>query len=713
MTTFEQLLKPSFLHDLIRLPQEIQKKVTKAADFLRNDPRHPSLQVKKMEGAKDIYEARVDQGYRLLFTLVGRVMSLLAVGTHSIIDKKIKVPDDRTPGVSADEIERATRPPESAPGTTPAAKPGKTRRAARPAAEERPDGAPQKATPLALRPTEEQLDRLGIERDWWAGVLACETEEQLLELAAPARVMEKVLDFLFPKSLAEVQAEPDHVLAAAEDLDRFADGSLTAFLLKLDPEQEAVANHALSGPAMVKGGPGSGKSTVALYRVRSLLARHATDGAAPRVLFATFTNALTEVSRHLLLSLLGPLPGQLDVATADTIALRIVAAADGNQRLVSHGEDRKVLDEVRAGLAGPAKADLERFLVRAALDGIRSEYFLEEFDWILEGRGLDSLEAYQATDRSGRGYAFDARLRAAVWELHQTFTSRIRARGLVTWGQLRARALELVRSGAAADRWDYVIVDEAQDLRPTALALLVELCRNHTGVFLTADASQSIYNRGFRFADVHPALKLQGRTRVLRKNYRSTAEIMQLASALLKGTGAGDEDVLAPESVHAGPRPELVLAASWKDEIAAIASQLRAHARQLRLPLSACGVLAPSRRLGQDAARDLGAHGIAARFVEGKDLDLEAPGVKVMTIHSAKGLEFPVVALPGIDEGVLPRTLEDAKAQDRDAHLALERRLLFVGVTRAMRRLVVTATERAASSFLTALPADVWGRASR
>ena len=49
MTTFEQLLKPSFLHDLIQLPQEVQKKVTKAADFLRNDPRHPSLQVKDNE----------------------------------------------------------------------------------------------------------------------------------------------------------------------------------------------------------------------------------------------------------------------------------------------------------------------------------------------------------------------------------------------------------------------------------------------------------------------------------------------------------------------------------------------------------------------------------------------------------------------------------------------------------------------------------------
>lgn len=712
MTQFEHLLKPSFLHDLIKLPQGIQKKVTKAVDFLRQDARHPSLQVKKLEGAQDVYEARVDQGYRLLFTLVGKVMSLLAVGTHEIIDKKIHVPEDRTPHASPAEIEAATKAPAPAPSIPEKGKERRSKGTAKAAASAPAEEvAPQKATPLTFSPKQEHLERLGIDRDWWATILACETEEQLLEIQVPGRVMERVLDFLFPKSLDEVRKEPDHVLVEPQDLERYTEGSLTAFLLKLDPEQEAVAGHALAGPALVKGGPGSGKSTVALYRVRSLIQRHADDKAPPRVLFATYTNALTEVSRQLLKSLLGPLPANLDVTTVDAMALKIVAGHDGNQRLVPPGEDRKVLDEVRANLAGPARQDLERFLIRAAIDGIRSEYFLEEFDWIIEGRGLQGADAYQAADRSGRGYAFDSRLRSAVWDLYQAYSNRIRARGWVTWGALRQRALGLIRSGEFADRWDYVIVDEAQDLRPTALAVLVELCRQPAGIFLTADACQSIYNRGFRFADVHPALKLQGRTRILKRNYRSTARIMGLAAALLKGSGAGDEEVLAQDAVHDGPAPVLSLRAEWKEQVKALAATLRSWARELRLPLSACGVLVPNRRLGQETARDLGQFGVAARFVEGKDLDLEAPVVKVMTIHSAKGLEFPIVALPGVDEGVLPRPLEDAKAQDRDAHLALERRLLFVGMTRAMRRLLVTASTNKPSSFIKALPDALWGGA--
>lgn len=706
---FEHLLKPSFLHDLIKLPQAIQKKVTKAVDFLRQDPRHPSLQVKKLEGAQDVYEARVDQGYRMLFTLVGRVMSLLAVGTHEIIDKKVHVPEDRVPSVTSDEIDKATQPPPMGRPATPSVPIKRTRAPMRSSCVDVPaEGQRQSATPLAFAPKKEHLERLGVERDWWPAILACETEEQLLEVQVPARVMEKVLDFLFPKSLQEVQREPDHVLSEVEDLERFAEGTLTAFLLKLDPEQEAVASHALTGPAIVKGGPGSGKSTVALYRVRSLLQRHSGDKVPPRVLFATFTNALTEVSRQLLKTLLGPLPAHLDVSTVDTVMLRIVAGIDGNQRLVSGSEERKVLDEVRANLAGPARQDLERFLIRAAIDGIRSDYFLEEFDWIIEGRGLTTVEAYQATDRSGRGYAFDGRLRAAVWDLYQAYANRVRARGWVTWGRIRQRALELTRSGQYPDRWDYVIVDEAQDLRPTALAVLVELCRKPAGLFLTADASQSIYNRGFRFSDVHPSLKLQGRTRILKRNYRSTGSIMNLAAALLRGSGAGDDEVLTQESIHDGPRPDLARLPAWKDQVQRIAVAFRSWARELRLPLAGCGVLVPNRKLGLDAARDLSQIGLVAKFFDGKEIDLEAPAVKVMTIHSAKGLEFPIVALPSVDEGVLPRPLEDGKAKDLEAHLALERRLLFVGITRAMRRLVITANKDRVSSFLKGLPVDVW-----
>ena len=68
------------------------------------------------------------------------------------------------------------------------------------------------------------------------------------------------------------------------------------------------------------------------------------------------------------------------------------------------------------------------------------------------------------------------------------------------------------------------------------------------------------------------------------------------------------------------------------------------------------------------------------------NLEEGAEAVSLMTLHSAKGLEFPVVFIVGMEEGLLPHS----QSIDTDAQLEEERRLCFVGITRAKERLVVT-----------------------
>jgi DNA helicase-2/ATP-dependent DNA helicase PcrA len=89
------------------------------------------------------------------------------------------------------------------------------------------------------------------------------------------------------------------------------------------------------------------------------------------------------------------------------------------------------------------------------------------------------------------------------------------------------------------------------------------------------------------------------------------------------------------------------------------------------------------------------------------------PKVMMMTLHSAKGLEFPTVVLAGLEEGLFPHS----RSRDDEAELEEERRLCYVGITRARRLLVLTSAARRRvfgeyqntepSRFIEEIPADL------
>jgi mRNA-degrading endonuclease RelE of RelBE toxin-antitoxin system len=73
-----------FVRDYRNLPSNIQKLIDKQIGRLIENPRHPSLQTKKMEGHKSIMEARITLEYRMTFQIVGDTYILRRVGTHSV-----------------------------------------------------------------------------------------------------------------------------------------------------------------------------------------------------------------------------------------------------------------------------------------------------------------------------------------------------------------------------------------------------------------------------------------------------------------------------------------------------------------------------------------------------------------------------------------------------------------------------------------------------
>ncbi len=77
----------SFIRDYRSLPQEIRKAADKQLEFFWDDPHHPSLNVKKMQDPRGIWEGRISKGYRFTFQVDGETCIMRRIGTHDILRK--------------------------------------------------------------------------------------------------------------------------------------------------------------------------------------------------------------------------------------------------------------------------------------------------------------------------------------------------------------------------------------------------------------------------------------------------------------------------------------------------------------------------------------------------------------------------------------------------------------------------------------------------
>ena len=238
-------------------------------------------------------------------------------------------------------------------------------------------------------------------------------------------------------------------------------------------------------------------------------------------------------------------------------------------------------------------------------------------------------------------------------------------------------------------QYDAVLIDEGHDFRPEWLKLVVQMVDPQSNSLLVLyDDAQSIYEhtQKQKFSFKSLGIQAQGRTTILKVNYRNTQEILSVAASfareLLSPVDA-DEDgmpVLQPMSAgRHGISPTLVNLPSLDEESKWIINQLKKENRS-GTPWKDMAILYRSYYpVGQTLERRLKAAGIpvsskkAVKFTDDQDT------VKLITMHSSKGLEFPIVAIPDI--GLMP----DEKCVSEE-----EVRLLYVAMTRATSRLMMT-----------------------
>ncbi|MFV9505156.1 MAG: 3'-5' exonuclease [Oscillochloridaceae bacterium umkhey_bin13] len=715
MAKWNMIVPPTFMNELLGLPQQVSRLVTQKVKVLERDPIAAQGDAKKIGNHKPpIYRVRIGS-YRLFYSFGEGWVKLISVRKR----------DDRTyaDALSAGAVPEGAPPPELLAAElheqsavyelAASALP----EASLPEEDDAADAALLGLTtpaaplleprPLPVMLSEALLRQWRIPAPHRAVLGAARTEDDLLLADLPTELFDRVCDILYPRPLAEIVYQPELVLNEPEDLDRFVEGELTSFLLRLDADQQRLLDTALVGPSLVKGGPGTGKSILALYRT----ARLVEAGHTP-ILFTTYTKTLVSYSEQLLEQLLGAPPKErgVELNTVDAVIMRRYAQRYGRPRFATDGQLEEALAQALETAAIPALNLFDRKVRQEGLRKLGTSYLLDEFQQVIDAWGLADSAAYLAIERRGRGVPLRANLRETLWAVYEAWSAILDRQSLVTWERLRRRALELAEAETVKP-YQAILIDEAQDLSPVALRFLVASVCSVQGIYLTADASQSLYQRGFSWQQIHADLHMRGRSVVLRRNYRNTAEITAACAAILQGSGAGDDESLEQEaSAHRGHVPTIL----GTDDYAEEADQMRAFfvtaARQLRLPIHAGAVLCHSKQLAQQLAARLRQRDLPAEFMDGTTIDLRKPVVKVLTLHSAKGLEFPMVAITRLAAGSLPHELDHLPPEEQAVMLDQQRRLFYVGCSRAMRALLICASNTAPSPFVAGLVAPLWQR---
>ncbi len=673
----------TFTTSLARLTGDEQKAAKTTAFDLQVDPTGNGMSFHKLDRAKDpnFWSVRVSRDIRLIVHKTAGSLLLCYVDHH---DKAYQWAERRkleihpTTGAAQlveirERVEEILVP--------------KYVEDSRPATQQKPK--------LFAKYGDAQLLAYGVPQDWLADVKAAD-EDSLLELAdhLPGEAAEALLELVTggTPALPEVAAtgadpfqHPDaqrrfRVMSDMDELARALEYPWDKWTVFLHPAQRQLVERHYNGAARVSGSAGTGKTVVALHRAVHLA--HQDEDA--RVLLSTFSDTLANALRGNLYRLIWNTPKlgeRIDVAAMDALGIRLYTAEFGKPVFARRDETSTLLKAAAA-----------------QVDGLKANaaFLLSEWEDVVDTWQVESWEAYRDAKRLGRKTRLPEAQRALYWQVFAKVKEQLKQADKITAAEMFAKLAE-----AMPERkhpvFDYIVVDEAQDIGVQQLRFLAAIAGNRANaLFFAGDLGQRIFQTPFSWKSL--GVDVRGRSRTLNINYRTSHQIRSQADRLL-GPEVSDVDGNVESrkgtiSVFNGPEPTICSYANVEAESQAVGVWLQQCSASGVLPQE-IGVFVRSDSELSRAQAAVKAAGLQGRVL-GKDMATEEGFVSITTMHLAKGMEFRVVAVMACDDEIIPSQVRIDTAAD-EAELTeiynTERQLLYVACTRARDQLYVSAVQ--------------------
>ena len=678
----------TFTDSLSKLTNEEQKAVKTTAFDLQMNPANPGMQFHKLEKAKDkrFWSVRVSSDLRLIVHKTEDSLLLCYVGHHNNAyqwaeSRKLET-HPQTGAAQLVEI-RETVKEIIIPQYKEAQKPVAT------------------IKPLLFENcSDEELLQYGVPPEWLDDVRKA-NEDTILELAdhLPGEAAEALLCLatgtqpqIIPPAVAgsDPFKHPDaerrfRTMQNVEELERALDFPWEKWMIFLHPAQKQMVEKDYGGPTRVSGSAGTGKTIVALHRA-VFLSRSNPDA---RVLLTTFSTTLANALRIRMRRLISNTPRvgeRLECIALNEIGLRLYEAKNGRTRIASDTDVAKIMKEASADVPD------HKFPL---------SFLITEWKDVVDAWQLNSWEEYRDAKRLGRKSRLPEKQRVILWSIFEKVRTKLQAKKLLTCAEVFTK---LTAHFAKSKKlpFDYVVVDEAQDVSIAQLQFLAALGSGRkNGLFFAGDLGQRIFQQPFSWKSL--GVDIRGRSRTLRINYRTSHQIRMQADRLL-GKEITDVDGNVEErrgivSVFNGPKPAIMVYDSQKKEIDAVAKWIKEQISDV-MPHE-IGVFVRSEAQLPRAQAAIEKSKVPFCILDDK-VETESGHVSISTMHLAKGLEFRAVCVMACDDNVVPLQERIEMAGD-DAELEevynTERHLLYVACTRARENLLITSGD-SPSEFL-------------
>lgn len=521
-------------------------------------------------------------------------------------------------------------------------------------------------------------------------IFPAEIQEGLIDIVTGSKSFDTVYNELMDDENSGEESNPlEHkdskrrfyITQSIEELEMLMENDdFEKWTIFLHPSQEKLVKKNFNGPALIEGGPGTGKTIVGIHRAVFLSQNVYKAEDNKKILFCTFSKKLAKVISGKLEKLMKQhnVKNNIDVVSIDSFIFSALKKNLGSAKPIS---DANAITEL-----------IDRLYDKLNPKGSKGFYEYEYFE-IIEKYNIKTLNEYLEADRSGTGMPLDKNARTTAWAFISEVLKAKEENEVYTFVDRAYDLLKGLADGTIAKEYDSIIIDEAQDLETIKLRAICNCVRtDKNNILILSDVNQRIFRLSTWKKD--GGINVVGRTHHLSVNYRTTKQINDYARYQFVNSEMITSHIKEYKSIFNGVEPLIESFPSESAQYKYIVTKVNELSGN-NYPAEQICVICSTVDECKQVHSILTFSDVKSTILTGDAIPSADTGICICPINGVKGLEFEAVILfnyNNIGKSMLNDSQTAAVKINYEKLIECEK---YVAATRARNELIITYLEDA------------------